>query len=250
MSVSLVTACKNREEGLKAVLPSWLCLKEVNEIIIVDWSSDNPLRDLKNIDQRIKVVRVENEKFYTPSQANNLGVQLSTSTNILRVDVDFFFNPYYNFFETYKIDNTCFVSGANDGQSTKDRESNPFYKYLFGLLYITKENFLKVNGYNENIGYYYSHEDTDIFKRLTLLGLKEIKLKNAYNVIHIPHSDEKRIENFQGNLNIIAEDCSIVETHVNKNLNLFKLPITPYVDSNIKWNIKKIGNQYFEAKKG
>ena len=37
MSVSLVTACKNREEGLKAVLPSWLCLKEVNEIIIVSF---------------------------------------------------------------------------------------------------------------------------------------------------------------------------------------------------------------------
>lgn len=245
--ISLVTACKNRNECLKAVLPSWLSLKEVNEIIIVDWSSDTPLKDLKNIDQRIKVVRVENEKYYTPSQANNLGVQLSTSTNILRVDVDFFFNPYYNFFETYKIDDTCFISGANDGESTKDRENNPFYKYLFGLLYITKENFLKVNGYNENIGYYYSHEDTDIFKRLTLLGLKEIKLKNAYDVIHIPHSDEKRIENFQGNLNVIAEDCSIVETHVNKNLNLFKLPIEPYVDSNIKWNIKRIDSQYFEA---
>lgn len=247
MSVSLVTACKNRNECLKAVLPSWLSLKEVSEIIVVDWSSDTPLEDLKNIDRRIKVVRVENEKYYTPSQANNLGIQLSTGKNILRVDVDFFFNPYYNFFNTYKIDDRCFVSG--EPEIHNDRENNPFYKYLFGLLYITKENFLKVNGYNENIGYYYSHEDTDIFKRLTLSGLKEIKLKNNYNVIHIPHSDEKRIENFQGNLNIIAEDCSIVETHVNKNLNLFKSPVDPYVSSNTKWTIKTIGNQYFEAKK-
>jgi len=245
MSVSLITACKNRNGCLKVVLPSWLSLKEISEIIIVDWSSDIPLKDLENIDQRIKVIRVENEKFYRPSQANNLAASLVTSEYILRVDTDYFFNPYYNFFETYKIDNTCFVSG--ESEINEDRENNPYYKYLFGLLYITKENFLKVNGYNEDIGYYYSHEDKDIFKRLNIMGLKQIKLKNNHCMIHIPHTNKKRFEHFEGGQILIVDENTTVEAHIGTNLNTFKTSKKVVVDNNTKWNINKITEQYFEA---
>ena len=248
MKVSLVTACKNRNDCLKAVLPSWLSYKQITEIIIVDWNSDTPLKGLEQLDKRIKIIRVNDEKYYVPSQANNLAACLASEDYILRIDTDYFLNPYYNFFDTYKIDNTNFVSG--EPEINDDRENNPYYKYLFGLLFVTKENFKKVNGYNENIGYYYSHEDKDIFERLKLLGLKQIKLKNNHSVIHIPHSDKKRFEFFEGGQNSLTNDYNTVEMHIGNNLNIFKFPTSHYVENVVNWDIKKTEEQYFEAKKG
>jgi hypothetical protein len=127
--------------------------------------------------------------------------------------------------------------------------TNPYYKYLYGLLYVTKENFIKVNGYNEDIGYYYSREDTDIFNRLKKAGLHQINLKNNHNVIHIPHSDKKRFEYFEGGQNSTTDESTTIEVHLGKNMNLFWEPNSAYVENNIKWNINKISEQYFEATK-
>jgi hypothetical protein len=42
---SLVTACMNREHHLRRSLPHWLSLPGLDEIIIVDWSTSEPLDD-------------------------------------------------------------------------------------------------------------------------------------------------------------------------------------------------------------
>lgn len=247
INVSLVTACKDRNNCLEAVLPSWLQHNEITEVIIVDWSSKNSLQNLTKLDTRIKVIRVEEEEYYIPSQANNIGVKFATGDYILRVDTDYFLNPYYNFFDTYKIDENSFVCG--DPENSQDRENNPYYKYLFGLLYITRNNFNKINGYNENIGRYYSHEDKDIFERLKLLGLQQIKLKNNHSVIHIPHSDKKRYEHFQEGKYSQYDEYTTVETHIGKNLQIFNLPQTFYVPSVVNWQIINENLQYIVVKK-
>jgi beta-1,4-mannosyl-glycoprotein beta-1,4-N-acetylglucosaminyltransferase len=244
-NISIVTACKDRNDCLISVLPSWLLYKQVKEIIIVDWSSQESLKHLFEIDNRIKIIRVDNEKYYIPSQANNLAASFATSDYILRVDTDYFFNPYFNFFETYSVDNDCFISG--EPEIIKDRDNNPYYKYLFGLLYVSKENFFRVGGYDENIGKYYSHEDSNIFERLKLAGLKQIKLKNNFSIIHIPHSDKKRYENFEGGQNTIVDEHTTVESHIGKNLQLFKAPTQAYVTPCIKWDIKRQEKNYFKV---
>ena len=248
MSVSLVTACKNRNEALLTSLQSWLLLKEITEIIIVDWSSDTSLQDLKKHDKKIKVIRAQNETFYIPSQANNLGVSFVNNDHFIRVDTDYVFNPYYNFFENYKIDSNSYVCG--EPEIPAERDNNPYYKYLFGLLYISKENFYKVNGYNENIGYYYSHEDKDIFERLKLAGFNQIKIKNDFNIIHLPHSDKKRFEHFEGGKKEQFDNEQIVvESHIGNNIRGFKQPSNFYTCPKVRWDIKQIDEQYFEANK-
>lgn len=239
MNVSLVTACKDRNSCLQAVLPSWLQHKEITEIIIVDWSSKDALEYIINIDKRIKVVRVDNEEYYIPSQANNLGISIASEDYILRIDTDYFLNPYYNFFENYKIDDTCFVSGEPENYS--DRENNPYYQHLFGLLYITKNNFKKIGGYDEDIGHYYSHEDGNIFKRFVLAGLTQIKLKNNHSVIHIPHSDEMRCEHFAGKEQPIGE-------HFAQNKKFYE-PKEAYKQPNVQWNITQVHEQFYKAEK-
>ena len=42
MVSSIICACMNREENLKKSLQSWLSFGEMDEIIIVDWSSNIP----------------------------------------------------------------------------------------------------------------------------------------------------------------------------------------------------------------
>jgi hypothetical protein len=247
-NISIVTACKDRNECLQAVLPSWLQFKDVTEIIIVDWSSKNSLQHLTQVDKRIKVVRVEDEKFYIPSHANNLAAFFATNEVILRLDTDYFLNPYYKFVDLYPQYKNSFVCGIPQNPND-DRVNNPYYKYLYGLLYISKENFIKVNGYNENIGYYYSYEDGDIFERLKLSGLTQLKLQNDHSVIHIPHSDKKRYENFEGSQVFNGDEHAVVNSHFYINQQTYKEPKNYFVPSKVNWQVDLVENNYFIATK-
>ena len=221
MSISLICACKNRNEALKVSLNSWLNYKEIEEFIIVDWSSDESLEHLTSLDSRIKIIRVEGQKYFNQPQPLNLALSQATGEYIIKVDCDYVLSPYYSFFEKYKVDDNSFVSGKASYKSPEfynestqsyliDRTKmtmeelcdyhntySSYYKFLTGLLYISKENLLKVNGYNENLSEHYSYEDDEIYKRLELLGLEHKKLDYDYHVFHIPHPDTKRFENFK-----------------------------------------------------
>jgi GR25 family glycosyltransferase involved in LPS biosynthesis len=220
MNVSLICACKNRIEPLKVSLSSWLLKDEIKELIIVDWSSDESISYLSELDERIKIITVQNEKYFNQPQPLNLAASIATGDYILKVDTDYLFNPYYNFFESYIPDDVSFVSGNHeievfdffDGEhyiidpSKMSFEEmvkyvnsySPYFKYLKGLIFSKKEFFDKIGGYNENLGKYYAYEDDEICHRLELLGLQHKKLHYDHTLIHIAHPDKKRTENFEG----------------------------------------------------
>lgn len=219
--ISVICVCKNRHKSLLISLQSWLLLDKVSEIIIVDWNSDSAINHLTTYDSRIKVVRVINEENFNMTQPLNIAIKLAKEKIILKLDCDYIINPYYNFLEKYSINENTFLSGrssisldeydsATDSykfdHTTKPLSLvknyvdsySPFYKGLTGLLLIYKDNLVKVGGYDENIRRYYSYEDTDLCDRLKKIGLKEISLNYDYNLIHIPHPDSLRYENFEG----------------------------------------------------
>ena len=223
MNVSVICACKNRYDALRISLNSWLAFDEIKEIIIVDWSSDNPINHLTNLDKRIKIIRVNGEKYFNQPQPLNLAASIATGDYILKLDCDYMINPYFPFFEFYKIDDTSFLCGQDSyeckhehwnehlnaytvnfhgmdvGEMMKYSHSySPLFKYLTGLCFVSRENYWKVGGYDERMGKYYAYEDDQITKRLTMMGLECKKLVHNYNVIHIPHPDNKRYENFEG----------------------------------------------------
>jgi FkbM family methyltransferase len=216
--VSLICACKNRYNALKLSLNSWVMFDEVKEILIVDWSSDEPIDDLLEIDDRIKIIRVDGKEYFNLSQPLNLAASFATGDYILKVDCDYLINPYYNFFEDHMVDQKSFLSGnpsyknveaANafwDYGSTIDLNSlsiieiadyvntySHYFKYLKGLLFVSRENFLKVGGFDEDIQSY-GWEDGEIIKRLEKLNLEHKKLSFDYRIMHIPHPDRKRFE--------------------------------------------------------
>ena len=290
MTISLICACKNRNEPLKISLSSWLLKKEITEIIIVDWSSDESLAALTKLDKRIKVISVPNQKYFNQPQPLNLAASIATGDYILKVDCDYIFNPYHNFFDSYQIDENSFISGNHsmtknyeyfDGeQYVIDRSNmtmgeiseylnahNPIFKYLVGLLFVSRHNFIKIGGYNENLGKYYAYEDEELFHRLSVLGLTEKKLSFNYNLLHIPHPDKKRTENFEGynplhinelmhNMEGNTEDekrwnseYALSLKHIEENKKNIPLTDNYYAKPLTEWNLQQIDDQNYYAHK-
>jgi GR25 family glycosyltransferase involved in LPS biosynthesis len=137
---------------------------------------------------------------------------------------------------------------------------SPIFKHLIGLLFISRQNFMRVGGYNEKLGKYYAYEDDEIFHRLRVLGLEEKKLNFDYNILHIPHQDKKRIENFEGydatQLNQIKHSLEIDDNnaeyiltmdHIEENKKIAPLTDNYYIKPIIKWNIQQIDEQNYYA---
>ena len=289
MNVSIITACKNRSKPLSISLQSWLLFDEVKEIIIVDWSSDESISHLTKLDSRIKVITVSNKKYFNQPQPLNLAASIATGDSILKFDVDHVINPYWNFFQSYPIDKNTFVSGSPNYKSPEYVDGNgtsmvdysnmtfhqvvdycnvysEYYKSLFGMIHVTKNNFFKCGGFNEDLGEFYGFEDEELQIRLESLGLNHTKINYDHNLFHIPHPDSKRIEHFKGpndevvnNMrNNLAQyysgnelkyqlEYSIAQYHTARNKEHFSNPHSHYISPKTKWNIKKIDDQNYIA---
>jgi glycosyltransferase involved in cell wall biosynthesis len=174
-TISAVVCCKNREKNLKIVLDSWLCLKEINEIIVLDFGCDHILKlPQSNSDKRIKIYRYES-KIWHLSKAYNIAIQLSQCDTILKLDCDYYL--YKNFFDLNHLKHNEFIVGATR-ISTR------------GLLWIHRKDFLSVNGYNERI-INWGGDDTDLYYRLTKAGVREKPVIND-TIKHIPHPESLR----------------------------------------------------------
>ena len=273
MNISLICACKNRLKPLTISLSSWLFFDEIKEIILVDWDSNESLSHLISMDPRIKVIKVCNKKYFNQPQPLNLAASISTGDYILKVDSDYIFNPYYlNFSKDFKVDEKSFQTGEpilNSYETdirTQTLFESHYFKFLKGLLLITRKNFEKVNGYNETLTEFYGYEDEEMQKRLEILGLVHNKLDYGYSIIHIPHQDSKRIENFSGkndelydtfNQNISNNyygedvkyqlDYAITQYHIKFNHENFSNTNSYYNEKRTNWKIKEISKQIYIA---
>ncbi len=292
MNVSLICACKNRYDALRVSLSSWLAFDEIKEIIIVDWSSDNSITDLLNLDGRIKIIEVPNQKYFNQPQPLNLALSQATGDYILKVDSDYIINPYYNFFDKYTPGDGEFLSGkssydppevfdesigayvCNFGdmvvEEIRDYCNNysPWFMYLTGLLMLKRKDMIAVGGYNENLGKYYSYEDDEIFRRLSLYGLKQNKIFCDHYLTHLPHQDIKRIENFEGYDSVDRQNCinnmrssystegetiaqaeyAMASFHTSRNKE-FTDQVTEYkVDNKTFWEVESLGDNHYKAK--
>ena len=207
MTVSVISACGNRGKALSVSISSWIQFDEIDEIIVTDWNSTDPISHLTELDSRIKIITVKNERYFNQPQPLNLAASLVKTDEILKLDSDTVMNPYFNFFDHHTIDDRTFLTGTDVSWSFYDQRKisrpdqflhYPYLKPLWGTLYITKENYSKIGGYNENIDTYVAWEDTELYERLLFLGLKHIEIKhNEKTFFSLPHGVTKRIENFK-----------------------------------------------------
>lgn len=188
--VTAVCAVKNREHVLQFSIPTWLKQHDyINEIIVVDWSSDHHIQ-VQN--KKVQVIRVDREQYFNLGKAYNLAVTHATNEIILKLDADYVFNPYANYFEQNKLVPGSFITGDHRIGPTHDHHG--FIRNLNGFLHCYKSDFDAVGGYNENfVGYGY--DDDDLYKRLRDYGLEHTRIQNnPCCVYHVPHDDTHRVQ--------------------------------------------------------
>ena len=196
----------DRTDRLEKMLPTWAKIEDIKDIVVVDWSSKIPIIENKNIQEilekfnKIKIVRVEDEKFFHICKSNNIGFKFTNKENkiLLKLDVDYLnidssWMNYLTFREETPLRlKSYFITG-----------SHVFYKSSSGFLLVNKKDFKNVKGYNENFTsgwglddyelyeriYSYKKELDPLFKKIIFFDIKKY-------VYHIPHDDELRYCNY------------------------------------------------------
>lgn len=216
--ISAIISSMNRTDRLIQMLPSWAKIESIKDIVVVDWSSKDAISENKDIQEilknfnKIKIVRVEGQKYFHLGKSYNLGYQFTDEQSkiLLKLDVDYVSinGEWIKTLATQNgILNKYFICGLWR-----------FSKSSSGFLLVNKRDFQKVNGYNENFESIWGYDDQDIQERL----LKSYEPNNPNYLFrqiffwnfevfihHIPHSDELRTENYINN---------IIDNNFNKNI--------------------------------
>lgn len=180
LDVSITVPCMNRAKFIDFTLPTWLKLP-VREIIILDWSSTDNLAEIidKHQDGRIYRVYVPNKKTYHRTKPINTSIRFATSKFILKVDSDILITE--NIFEHFKLDDNSYsMPRYTDG--------------IFGTCLFTKQQFNKINGYNEHLELW-GFEDNDFYTRLSEKFTQK-KIANILLGAHIEHDVHLRVVNY------------------------------------------------------
>ena len=184
--VCLFTCVMNRNSNIVNNINTWL-KQSINQLIIIDWASDDDFCNFINTlnDNRVLHVRVNDEQYFIRTYAQNLAAQLCRFNKICKIDSDIVLHD--NFFEQHNLEeNTFFV-----GEWRAARNENE--KHVNGTIYLYRNDFLYVNGYNEFIKSY-GWEDSDFTIRLMLTGLEK-KIFNFNTLYHVPHAAIERTIN-------------------------------------------------------
>jgi len=204
--ISAIISCMNRTDRLIQMLPTWAEIDEIKDIVVVDWSSKDSILENEEIQKilknfsKIKVVRVEGQKYFHLGKSYNLGYKFTNKKNkiLLKLDVDYVsVNSEWIKTLVFRGDwslKNYFICGLWR-----------FHKSSTGFLLVNKKDFKAVNGYNENFESIWGYDDQDIQQRLVKLYepnnpnhlFRQIFFWNFKNYIyHIPHDDELRTINY------------------------------------------------------
>jgi hypothetical protein len=205
----------------KSIIPNWLQF-DVSEILVIDFRDDGcesvwdiiePLND-----PRIKVIETKHEYRWVTAIARNIACRFALYEKMLMLDVDYILSE--NFFDKHDIDDRKFITGDR----IKDSRS--------GLLYLTKSQFNKVNGYNENL-MYWGHADMDFYNRLSKAGFTQ-EYADLTCVTHKPHSPNMSFEN-QMCLNNLPDWIALSQFNIYL---CHSVPWTPQ-SNRIKWSLNQ-----------
>eukprot|EP00737_Agarophyton_chilense_P002648 gb/GEZJ01003033.1/.p1 GENE.gb/GEZJ01003033.1/~~gb/GEZJ01003033.1/.p1 ORF type:complete len:763 (-),score=107.53 gb/GEZJ01003033.1/:408-2696(-) len=203
--VSLAAVCMGRHETLKKTVPAWLAVNEVDEIVLVDWSSEPPLEPIvRKIEggDRIKIIRVDGEANWVLSRAYNLAINSTSYSNVIRTDCDYEIGP--NFVTAHKqlirqAEEESTSSTAIEGTEEKhyyagnyNLARNENEVHLNGAVFIRRKDFLDVGGYDERIQTY-GWDDEDLYNRLGEAGLQKKNISYDH-VSHVKHGNAGRAQ--------------------------------------------------------
>jgi len=198
-NISLVVCVKNRYNPLKIALQSWINQVSIKEILIIDWDSqDIDPNYLSNLDNRIRIIKFEDKKYFHISKAYNIAIREAKYDHIIKADVDYIFNGYYQLEHWLNLNwEKEFLTGYS-GWRFLHMEFG-FLKCLNGMIISKKQHILNAGMYDERFANY-GQEDEHLYKRLEQQNLKRILMPVYPNIVpiyHNPHEDYHRVEYYK-----------------------------------------------------
>jgi len=229
---TLVTACMNRESHLRANLPRWLELPGLAEIIVVDWSNQRSLEDLRSIDSRVAVVRVEGESKWILSYAYNVGIARAAHPVVVKCDADCL--PRREVLALVPGAEGFFAGHWKSGAAVNKPSVN-------GQCVLTKAQFETVNGYSEVIRTY-GRDDEDFYDRLITAGFARREISPAH-LDFIAHSHgERTVNQFAPGSNPTVEARILRDPLYNEMHNAFIAQRLPWGPASNRARYREIGS--------
>ena len=161
--LSVVVAVMNRFDQLAKSLPTWLAVKGIDEVVIVDWSSDAILGSQFSAlkDPRVRILRVEGQTSFIMTWAYNTAFHLTRGAFILKVDADTLLEA--DFLTAHPLAQRVMYRG-NARAARDDNEG-----FLSGITMFSRDVLHKSHGYDERI-VTYGYEEVDFYARCKALG--------------------------------------------------------------------------------
>ncbi len=208
----------NRESHLRHSLPEWLKLEALDEIVIVDWSTREPLWDLIELDPRVRVIRAEGEPRWVLSYAYNLGIARARGDIILKCDSDCI--PSAAVARLEPMNGHFFAGDWQTGNLVGKTCVN-------GQCVFSRAQWLQVNGYSELVRRY-GYDDTDFYARLVAAGHERREVAPA-ELAFVEHSDADRILNqTRAAVDNTVEAFLNRQLHYHEAINIFITGLCPW----------------------
>lgn len=216
--ISIVSCCMNRNENLLKAIKTWIKLP-VDEIIIVDWSSNEPVSEsIKDIeDKRIKILRVEGEPKWVLTYGFNVGLRFASHSRIYKFDADIEVSD--NFIELNGFNAQQFVRGNWKFAVDKGDDAQKFVNGSFGA---SKMALKEIGYYNELITTY-GWDDSDIYKRLSGVAGCKTKFIDPESIVHLEQDQEERLKHQSVNKNLFLGQFEPTEYYSMRNKYLTSL---------------------------
>ncbi len=184
--VTIVTACMNRNENLKASILTWLQLP-VNEIVVVDWSSSIPVDQSIDFvqDSRLKICRIDNEKHWHLTRAFNVAIRLAAFDKVYKFDCDICVSS--DFLDVNKLVEGRYLRGSWLAAKNAERLDQI---YVNGSFAAFKHDLKSVGYYNELISTY-GWDDSNLYSRLNDRMLSQFFF-SSQTINHLHQDEEER----------------------------------------------------------
>jgi hypothetical protein len=266
-NVSIVAACKDRPDTLPEAAESWVRVRGVSEIVLVDWSSERPLRSVlsQNVvkDRRLFIATAPMQSSWVLTRAYNIALRLSRSDAVLKVDCDTVLEP--EFLEAHPLESGSFYSGdwrvlmqsvayMNDGSPeggySEKRASHVADNqvHVNGILYAARNDLLLVGGYDERV-VTYGWDDSDISSRLARTAEN---LRFNYSLArHVPHDDKLRTSTQRHASLLPSENPLAAPVEIQRNrILLTRLGLPPWTikSPRVRWNVGVSPNMQLELR--
>ncbi len=188
--IGIVSICKNRTRNLIPSLLTWVELKEVNSINIFDFASDLPVHSFLDSydllsDKRIHIFRSEIKEDFHRTKYWNMSLLNTKESKLLKLDTDYKIHPEFLKWHPLSLDRLFYTGNWKTARSKNE-------SYLHGLVYMKKDDFVAVNGYNERLTGY-GWEDDDIYQRMQEGGCLRVDV-SCDHAYHVPHSHLERVK--------------------------------------------------------